>query len=55
MGTEAVSGTVRDLLDPHKPSFDRLPSIKAFDKVRGYDPICLFVYLFVVVVLGLKV
>ncbi|XP_003384155.1 PREDICTED: uncharacterized protein LOC100639057 isoform X2 [Amphimedon queenslandica] len=32
VGTEAVSGTVRDLLDPHKPSFDRLPSIKAFDK-----------------------
>ena len=33
VGTDAVSGSVQDILEHHKPSFDRLPSIKAFDKV----------------------
>ena len=31
VGTEAVSGSLEDILD--KPGFDRLPSINAFDKV----------------------
>jgi len=35
VGTEAVSGSVEAILD-HKPGFDRLPSINAFDKVHGY-------------------
>ena len=33
MGTEAVSGSVDDILHRHKPGFDRLSSIHAFDKV----------------------
>ena len=33
VGTEAVSGSVEEILEQHKPSFDRLPSIRAFDKV----------------------
>ena len=31
-GTEAVSGSLEAILE-HKPGFDRLPSINAFDKV----------------------
>ena len=34
VGTEAVSGSVEAILD-HKPGFDRLPSINAFDKVHN--------------------
>ena len=34
MGTEAVSGSVDDILHQHKPGFDRLSSIHAFDKVQ---------------------
>lgn len=32
VGTGAVSGSVEEILEHHKPSFDRLPSINAFDK-----------------------
>ena len=33
VGTGAMSGSVEEILEHHKPSFDRLPSINAFDKV----------------------
>ena len=32
VGTEAMSGSLDSILE-HKPGFDRLPSINAFDKV----------------------
>lgn len=37
VGTEAVSGSVEEILEQHKPSFDRLPSIRAFDKVNTIE------------------
>lgn len=35
VGTGAMSGSVEEILEHHKPSFDRLPSINAFDKVHN--------------------
>ncbi len=40
MGTEAISGSL-DALD--RPGFDRLPSINAFDKVRGLQVFVCFI------------